>query len=80
MKSRRVERHSGMSDWRVRVNEEGESPLHIDGGGKSLDERADCWRLGIGAGMAVSEATTDNRHRNNGQVLEKSWVCKAKAW
>ena len=64
--SRRQERHSVMSDWRVRVDKEGESPLHAGWGGKSLDMGADCWRLGIGAGMAVSEAT-DNRHRNNGQ-------------
>ena len=37
------------------MNGEGESPLHTGWGGwlKSLDEGADCWRLGIGAGMAV---------------------------
>ena len=70
-----------MSDWRVRVNNEGESPLHdCWGKGESLNMGADCWRLGIGAGMAIFEAT-DNRHRNNQwAVLEKSWVCKAKAW
>ena len=48
------------------MNKEGESPLHDGWGDQSLDMVADCWRLGIGAGMAVSEAT-DNRHRNNGQ-------------
>lgn len=55
-----------MSDWRFRVNQEEESPLHDGWGGESLDIVGDCGRLGIGAGMAVFEAT-DHRHRNKGQ-------------
>ena len=52
------------------MNSEEESSLHDGWGGRSLDMAADCWRLGIGAGMAVSEAT-DHRHRNNGQSWKR---------